>query len=241
MIVEGINTINELLNSHAKIDKILLAKGEKENKSINEILDKANRYAVPVEVVSKQDLLRISKGEAQRIIAFIPNFKYCEVADILLESDRKGSKPFIVLLDGIEDPHNLGAIIRTCECAGVDGVIIPENRACEINATVYKTSAGAVAHMKVAMVKNLTRTINELKEKGIWVYALEAGNKDIYQADFTYPTALIIGSEGKGVSRLVRESADEVLALDMNGKVNSLNASCASAIAIYEVIRQRRK
>lgn len=241
MIVEGINTINELLSSRAQIDKIVLLKGDKENKNINEILDKANRYGVPIQLVSKQEILRMSKGEAQKIMAYIPNFKYCEIRDILLEADRKGSKPFIVILDGIEDPHNLGAIIRTCECAGVDGVIIPENRACEINSTVYKTSSGAVVHMKVAMVTNLTRTIKELKENGVWVYALEAGNKRIYDADFSYPTALVIGSEGKGVSRLVSETADEILSLDMFGKVNSLNASCAGAVAIYEVVRQRRK
>ena len=138
------------------------------------------------------------------------------------------------------DPHNLGAIIRTCECAGVHGVIIPKNRACEITDTVYKTSAGALFHMRVAMVTNLTRTIEELKECGVWTYALEAGEKSIYDADFTYPTALIVGGEGKGVSRLVKESADEVLSLDMFGRVNSLNASNAGAIAIYEVVRQRR-
>ncbi len=241
MIVEGINVINELLSARAKIDKIIIAKGERDNKSINEIFDKANRQGIPVQVVSKQDLAHMSKGEARLIMAYIPNFKYVEVEDILLESDRKGTKPFIVILDGIEDPHNLGAIIRTCECAGVDGVIIPENRACEINSTVYKTSSGAIVNMKVAMVKNLTRTINELKKKNIWVYALEAGNKTIYDADFTYPTAIIIGSEGKGVSRLVKESADEILSLDMYGRVNSLNASCAGAIGIYEVVRQRRK
>ena len=169
----------------------------------------------------------------------VPNFKYCDVEDILFVAEQKNEKPFIVILDGITDPHNLGAIIRTCECAGVHGVIIPENRACEVNDTVYKTSAGAIVHTKIAMVTNLTRTIKDLQEKGVWVYALEAGDKRIYSADFTYPTALIVGSEGKGVSRLVKETADEVLSLDMFGQVNSLNASNASAIAVYEVVRQR--
>ena len=139
------------------------------------------------------------------------------------------------------DPHNLGAIIRTCECAGVHGVIIPENRACDITDTVYRTSAGAVAHVMVAKVVNLTRTIDDLKKEGVWVYSLEAGSKRIYESDFTYPTALVIGSEGKGVSRLVKEHSDEIVSLDMYGKVNSLNASNAVAIAIYEVVRQRRK
>ena len=133
----------------------------------------------------------------------------------------------------------MGAIVRTCECAGVHGVIIPQNRACEVNETVYRTSAGAVIHMNIAMVTNLTRTIKDLQNRGVWVYALEAGNKKIYQADFTYPTALVVGSEGKGVSRLVSETVDEILSMDMFGSVNSLNASNASAIAVYEVVRQR--
>ena len=131
--------------------------------------------------------------------------------------------------------------MRTCECAGVHGVIIPQNRACEINETVYKTSAGAVAHMLIASVVNLNRTIEELKQAGIWVYALEAGSKKLYKADFSYPTALIVGGEGKGVSQLVKKNADEVLSLNMYGKVNSLNASNAAAVAIYEVVRQRAK
>ena len=203
------------------------------------IIDLTKSKNVPLEVVEKEKLERI-RPKTQGVIAFVPAFKYCEVDDILASAEAKQKKPFIVILDGIEDPHNLGAIIRTCECAGVDGVIIPENRASEITDTVYKTSAGAVAHMKVAKVTNLARTIEELKKLGVWVYALEAGGKRIYKADFTYPTALIIGSEGKGVSRLVKERADEVLSLDMFGKINSLNASNAAAIAIYEVIRQRR-
>lgn len=239
MIVEGKNIVSELLNSNQKIEKILIS--NKKNEDINKILDKANRQGIKVEQVDANTLDKIAGTKAQGVIAFIPNFKYMELEDILLEAKRKGENPFIVVLDGIVDPHNLGAIIRTCECAGVHGVIIPENRACEINGTVYKTSAGAVAHMKVAMVTNLTRCIQQLKKEGVWVYALEAGNKDIYSADFKYPTALVIGSEGKGVSRLVKDNCDEILSLNMYGKVNSLNASNAAAIAIYEVVRQRSK
>ena len=201
----------------------------------------ARSKGVKVEVVDKLTLERINKGKTQGIIAFIPNFKYVEVKDILNFAEKKDEKPFIVILDGISDPHNLGAIIRTCECAGVHGVIIPENRACEVTDTVYKTSAGAIVNMNIAMVTNLTRTIKELQNQGVWVYALEAGEKRIYQADFTYPTALIVGSEGKGVSRLVKETADEIVSLDMFGQVNSLNASNACAISVYEVVRQRSK
>lgn len=239
MIVEGINVVRELIKADKRIDKVIVENSE--NKDLVKLTDMARSRGIKVEIVDKQTLERINKGKTQGILAFIPNFKYSDVEDILFVAEQKNEKPFIVILDGITDPHNLGAIIRTCECAGVHGVIIPENRACEVNDTVYKTSAGAIVHTKIAMVTNLTRTIKELQEKGVWVYALEAGDKRIYSADFTYPTALIVGSEGKGVSRLVKETADEVLSLDMFGQVNSLNASNASAIAVYEVVRQRNK
>ena len=239
MIVEGINVVRELLKADVKIEKIIAENTD--NKDIVSLTDLAKAKGICVENVDKQKLERIAKQKTQGIIAFVPNFKYCEVEDILLNAERKGEKPFIVILDGITDPHNLGAIIRTCECAGVHGIIIPENRACEVNNTVYKTSAGAIVHMPVSMVTNLTRTINDLKKQNIWVYAMEAGNKKVYKADFTYPTAIVIGSEGKGVSRLVLENVDEVLSLDMFGKVNSLNASNAAAIAVYEVVRQRSR
>ena len=239
MIVEGINVVREILKADIKIEKVIAE--ETDNKDIVCLVDLAKSKGVSVEKVDKQKLEKIAKAKTQGIIAFVPNFKYCEVKDIFLNAERKNEKPFIVILDGITDPHNLGAIIRTCECAGVHGVIIPENRACEVNSTVYKTSAGAIVHMPVAIVTNLTRTINELKKENVWVYALEAGSKKLYKADFTYPTAIVVGSEGKGVSRLVRENVDEVLSLDMFGKVNSLNASNAAAISIYEVVRQRSR
>lgn len=239
MIVEGINVVRELLNSDSKIDKVIAENGQ--NQEIEEIVRLADKKGVLLERVNKNQLEKIAKAKTQGVIAFVPAFKYAEIQDLFKRAEDKGTKPFIVILDGIVDPHNLGAIIRTAECAGVDGVIIPENRSADITDTVYKTSAGAVAHTLIVKVVNLTRTIDELKKAGVWVYALEAGNKQIYDCDFTYPTALVIGSEGKGVSRLVREHSDEVVSLDMYGKVNSLNASNAGAIAIYEVVRQRRK
>lgn len=239
MIVDGINVVRELLKASVKIEKIVAV--ETDNADIVKLIDKARAMGIKVNVMPKQDFEKKIKVKNQGIVAYIPDYKYCEIKDIMLVAERKGEKPFIVILDGIVDPHNLGAIIRTCECAGVHGVIIPANRACEVNETVYRTSAGAVIHMKVAMVTNLTRTIKDLQNQGVWVYALEAGNKKVYQADFTYPTALVVGSEGKGVSRLVTKSVDEVLSLDMFGQVNSLNASNASAIAVYEVVRQRNK
>lgn len=239
MIVDGINVIRELLKSKIRIEKIIAEEGD--NRDIERLISTAKSKQVRVEVVSKKDLERIAKAKTQGIIAFVPNYKYCEVEDIISYANNKGESPFIVILDGISDPHNLGAIIRTCECAGVHGVIIPENRACEITDTVYRTSVGAVCHMRVARVTNLTRTIKELQKQGLWVYALEAGGKSIYDENFNYPTAMVVGSEGKGVSRLVMDTADQVVSMDMFGQVNSLNASNASAIAIYEVVRQRRK
>lgn len=239
MIVEGINVIRELLKANKRVDKVILERCN--NKEINILADMAKAKGIKTEIVEKKDLERIAKGKTQGVIAFIPNFKYSELKEIFLLAERKNEKPFIVILDGISDPHNLGAIIRTCECAGVHGVIIPENRACEITDTVYKTSAGAIVNMNVVMVTNLSRTIKELQDQGVWVYSLEAGSKRIYDADFTYPTALVVGSEGKGVSRLVKETSDEVLSLDMFGHVNSLNASNACAISVYEVVRQRSR
>ena len=239
MIVDGINVVRELLKAGVKIEKILAV--DCGNVEIVALTDKARAMGINVNVLPKQDFERKIKVKNQGIVAYIPDFKYCDVEKIMLTAERKGEKPFIVILDGIVDPHNLGAIIRTCECAGVHGVIIPQNRACEVNETVYRTSAGAVIHMNVAMVTNLTRTIKDLQKQGVWVYALEAGNKKLYQSDFTYPTAIVVGSEGKGVSRLVSETVDEVLSLDMFGQVNSLNASNASAVAVYEVVRQRNK
>ena len=239
MIVDGINVVRELLKASVKIEKIVAM--DTDNAEIVALTDKARAMGLKVSVLPKQDYEKKIKFKNQGIVAYIPDFKYCEIDDIFLTAERRGEKPFIVILDGITDPHNLGAIIRTCECAGVHGVIIPQNRACEVTDTVYRTSAGAVIHMNVAMVTNVTRTIKDLQKKGVWVYALEAGNKKLYEADFTYPTALVVGSEGKGVSRLVMETVDEVLSLDMFGQVNSLNASNASAIAVYEVVRQRSK
>ncbi len=238
MIVEGINVVNELLKSNTKIEKILAE--DCNNLDIKKILDVAKEKHVKVEVLAKKDLDKI-RPSVQGVLAFVPNFKYVEIDDILNLAKQREQKPFVVILDGILDPHNLGAIIRTCECAGVHGVIIPENRACDITETVFKTSAGAVVHIPICKVTNLNRTIKQLKDEGLWIYALEAGNKKIYKADFTYPTALVIGGEGKGVSRLVKENVDEILSLDMFGKVNSLNASNAAAIGIYEVVRQRAK
>ncbi len=239
MFVSGINVVRELLNSNSKIIKIFVE--ETDNKNILELAEIARQRKLPVEILNKKDFNQLTNAKSQGIVAKIADYKYYSVEDILQDSVDKNEPPFIVILDGITDPHNLGAIIRTCECAGVNGVIIPANRACEITDTVYKTSAGAICHIKIAMVTNLTTTIKNLQKNGIWVYGLEAGENCIYNEDFKYPTAIVVGSEGKGISRLVLDTVDKVISLDMYGKVNSLNASNAAAIAVYEVVKQRRK
>lgn len=232
MIVYGTNVVRELINSNTRINKIIYSVNRAD---VIELVNIAQQKGIKTE--QDKDKTENSQG----IMADIPNFKYCEIADILNFANSKNQPPFILVLDGIQDPHNLGALIRTAECAGVHGIIIPANRATDITDTVYKTSAGAVAHMHIAKVVNLTRAIQQLKDAGVWVYALEADGTDMYNENFNYPTALIVGSEGRGVTQLVRKNADVVISLNMFGKVNSLNASNAGAIAMYEVVRQRRK
>ncbi len=233
MIVEGINVVKELLNSNTKINKIRYCGNRLD---ILSLIEKAKNKGIKTEQVF--DKLNMP---TQNIEAEIQGYKFCEIDDILLKAKQQNQKPFILILDGIEDPHNMGALVRTAECAGVHGIIIPSNRATDITSTVYKTSSGAVAHMLICKVVNINRAIQTLKEAGVWVYALEADGKCLYEEDLTYLTAFVVGSEGKGVSHLVKQNADVVVSLNMYGKVNSLNASNAGAIAMYEVVRQRRK
>lgn len=240
MIVEGINCITELLKSNYGVEKVILDNSS--NPKIDDIIALCTKRGVKFEIVDKKTLSKIAHSEhTQGVIAFVPSFQYCFVEDILKDCEQKGKAPFLVMLDGIEDPHNVGAIIRTAECMGVDGVIIGKNRACEINETVFKTSAGAIAFMKVAQVTNLSQTIIRLKDKNIWCYALEAGNSTLDETNLTGGVLLVVGSEGFGVSKLVAKTCDGTISIPMYGKINSLNASNACAIAMYEVIRQNRK
>ncbi|MBQ8522697.1 MAG: 23S rRNA (guanosine(2251)-2'-O)-methyltransferase RlmB [Clostridia bacterium] len=239
MIVEGINCAHELLNANYPMEKVIINK--ELSKKLDNIIALANQKGVKIEYVDKKGIEKLTKSKnSQGVLCFVSAFKYCQVGDILKDAETKGHAPFIIILDGIVDPHNVGAIIRTAECVGVDGIIIAQNRACEINETVFKTSAGAVAHMKVAQVVNLSQTIEKLKSKNIWVYSLEAGNTSMYDTDLTGAIALVIGSEGEGVSRLVNRTCDGTISIPLNGKVNSLNASNAGAIAMYEALRQRK-
>ena len=188
-----------------------------------------------------EKILDGAKVNHQGVIATASDYSYCEIDEILRIAAERGEKPFIVILDGLEDPHNLGAVIRTAECAGAHGVIIPKRRSVSVNETALKTSAGAAEHMAVARVTNIGAAIDELKEKGVWIYACDMGDELMYDQDMTGAVAIVVGGEGFGISRLVKEKCDFVVSIPMKGSVNSLNASNAAAILIYEIVKQRMK
>ena len=238
--IEGRNSVLELLETEKDINKIFIEKGEKHG-SINKIIGIAKDRKVVIVEIEKTKLNQMAQTDNhQGVIAIVPPFDYCEVEDILNEAKRKNEKPFIMILDVIEDPHNLGSIIRTAETAGVHGIIIPKRRACMVNSTVYKVASGAVEHMKIARVNNITDTINYLKENDIWIYGTEMeAKKYYYNENLTGAVAIVIGSEGFGMSRLVKENCDVLLKIPMKGTITSLNASVSAGIVMYEVVRQR--
>ncbi len=239
MIVEGKNAVRELINSGATINKLYVENNLRDGVS-NQIIALAKSKKIRIDFVPKEVLDKKSPTKRhQGFLCDTVDFVYCDVDDILKNAENKGEAPFIVILDGIEDPHNMGAIIRTCECAGVHGIIIPKHRSCQINDTVIKTSAGATLNMLVASVTNLNSTIEYLKKNNVWVYGLELGGKDIYKTNLSGSIALVVGSEGFGISRLVKENCDEIISLPQKGKINSLNASVACSIAVYEILKQR--
>ena len=239
--VEGRNAVLELLESGRDINKIYVSEGEKYG-SINKIIAKAKERKIIINEISRTKLNQMAQTENnQGVIAVVPPFNYCEVEDILEEAKRKNTKPFILILDGIEDPHNLGSIIRTAETASVDGIIIPKRRAAGVNSTVAKVSAGAVEYMKIARVNNITDTINYLKENDVWICGTDMNtDKYYYDEDFTGGIAIVIGSEGFGISRLVKENCDFLVKIPMKGKITSLNASVSAGIIMYEVVKQRK-
>ena len=240
--VEGRNAVLELLESDRDINKIFISDGEKHG-SINKIIAIAKEKKVIINEISKAKLNQMSQTENnQGVIALVPPFNYCEVEDILENAHSKNEKPFIVILDGIEDPHNLGSIIRTAETAGVHGIIIPKRRAANVNSTVAKVSAGAVEYMKIARVNNINDTIKYLKQNDVWICGTDMNTeKFYYDEDFRGGIALVIGSEGFGMSRLVKENCDFLVKIPMNGNITSLNASVSAGIVMYEVVKQRMK
>lgn len=238
--VEGRNAVLELLESGRDINKILVANGEKHG-SIHKILAIAKERKIIVTEMERNKLNQIAQTpNNQGVIAIVPPYDYCEVEDILEEAKRKNEMPFILILDGIEDPHNLGSVIRTAETAGVHGIIIPKRRAASVNSTVSKVSAGAVEYMKIARVNNINETIRYLKEQDVWICGTDMDTNTIYtKQDYKMPIAIVIGSEGFGMSRLVKENCDFLVKIPMKGKITSLNASVSAGIIMYEVVKNR--
>ena len=239
-LVLGRNAVLELLKSDRTIEYVCVSKGELEG-SIKVILGLARDKGVVIKEVDRRKLDAMSGGMVhQGVIAKVTPFKYCEVSDILEEAEQKDEKPFIIILDEIEDPHNLGSIIRTAELCGVHGIIIPKRRNVGVTSTVYKCSAGAIEHMKIAKVTNINTTIDMLKEKGVWIYGADIKGTDYsYNTNFSGACAIIIGSEGRGISNLTLKKCDVVVKIPTVGKINSLNASVAGGIMMYEVLKGR--
>ena len=240
-MVAGRNAVMEALKGSRSVNKLMIANGSTEG-SIKEIVAVAKEKGVNIQYWDRSKLDSIARGiRHQGVLAQVAPVQYAELEDILQVAKDRNEPPFIVLLDELEDPHNLGAILRTADAAGVHGVLIPKHRSCPLSATVAKTSAGAVEHVPVARVGNLVQTIKKLKQEGLWVAAADMDGKDYYDTDLTGPLLLIIGSEGQGVGRLVKEQCDFVVRIPMVGKINSLNASVAGSILMYEAMKQRRK
>ncbi len=236
-VIIGRNPVMEALKSGREIDKILVSSGEG---SIVKIVGMAKDMGLPIIKAEKASLDRIAQGGAhQGIIAYASAYEYKELEDILAKAEKQGEEPFVLILDNLEDPHNLGAIMRTAECAGAHGVIIPKRNACGLTETVAKTSAGAIEYMPCVRVTNIVNTIEELKEKGFWVAACDMGGQEYHKADLSGKLAVVIGSEGAGISRLVKENCDFTVSMPMVGRITSLNASNAAAVLMYEVRRQR--
>ena len=238
--VEGRNSVLELLESEKDINKIFITKGERHG-SINKIIAIAKERNVVIVEKDKRKMDEMAQNENyQGVIAIVPPFEYCEINDILQHAKQKNEDPFILVLDGIEDPHNLGSIIRTAETAGVHGIIIPKRRAAAVNSTVNKASAGAVEHMKIARVTNISDSIQKLKDAGLWICGTDINtDKYYYNQDLTGPLGIVIGNEGSGISEKVRKNCDFTVKIPMKGKVTSLNASVSTGIIIYESVKQR--
>ena len=239
-IIEGRNAVIEALRAGRAIDKLYINKGEVD-KTLGHIASKARDQGVVVVECDRRKLDFMSQTHAhQGVIAVCAVREYCSVEDILAIARERGEAPFVIVCDEISDGHNLGAIIRSAECAGAHGVIIPKRRSAGLTAVVDKASAGAAEHMAIARVPNIPAALRELKERGLWVYGTAAdGQSDLWHTDFSGPLALVIGSEGDGMGRLVAESCDFIVSLPMKGRVSSLNASAAAAITMYEILRQR--
>lgn len=240
--IEGRNSVLELLESKKDINKIFITKGERHG-SINKIIAIAKERKIIIVEKDKRKMQEMAQTQNyQGVIAVVPPFEYCEIEDILDEARKRKEDPFILILDGIEDPHNLGSIIRTAETAGIHGVIIPKRRAASVNSTVNKVSAGAVEHMKIARVTNISEAIDKLKKEGLWICGTDINTeKYYYNQDLTGALGIVIGNEGKGMSEKVKKNCDFLVKIPMKGKVTSLNAAVSTGIIVYESVKQRLK
>lgn len=237
--IEGRNAVLEAFRSGRCVDKLFILDGCQDG-PVRTIAREARKKDTIIHYVSRERLDSLSETKAhQGVIAQVAAYEYSTVEEILAKAEEKGEAPFVFVLDGIEDPHNLGAIIRTANLAGAHGVIIPKHHAAGLTATVAKTSAGALNYTPVAKVTNLARTIEELKEKGIWFVCADMGGEKMYDLNLTGPIGLVVGNEGEGVSRLVREKCDFMASIPMKGDIDSLNASVAAGVLAYEIVRQR--
>lgn len=240
--VEGRNSVLELLESGKDINKIFVTRGDKHG-SINKIIAIAREKKVIIVEKDRRQMEEMAQTQNyQGVIAIVPPFEYCELEDILEQAKNKNEEPFVLILDGIEDPHNLGSIIRTAETAGVHGIIIPKRRAAGVNSTVNKVSAGAVEHMKIARVNNISDSIEKLKQEGLWICGTDINTETYYyNQDLTGPLGIVIGNEGNGISEKVKKNCDFLVKIPMKGKVTSLNASVSTGIIVYEAVKQRIK
>ena len=238
-MIQGKNPVLEALKSGRTIEKLLIAKGSTEG-SVREIIKRARDLKIVIQEVDRQRLDEISQsGAHQGVIAYVTPYEYVDVDEILARANDKGEAPFIIILDEITDPHNLGAVIRTAECCGAHGVIIPKRRSVGLTPAAIKASAGAVEYVPVAKVTNLAALLDEMKDKGIWIAGADVTGRDYTQQDFSGPIALVIGSEGKGIARLVKDKCDFLVRIPLRGRIESLNASVAAGILMAEVMRQR--
>lgn len=235
--IAGRNAVIEALKAGREIDRILVAKG---CTGLGKLYALAKEAGVPVKETSPVKIEEIAAGaNSQGVVAFGAAHSYASLDDVFALADKRGEKPFIIIADGLEDGHNLGAVIRTAECCGAHGVIIPKRRSVGLNYVVAKTSVGAVEYVPVVRVANIPATIDELKERGVWIFGADMDGVSVWQEDFTGSIGLVIGAEGKGVSRLVKEKCDFIISLPMRGKIESLNASVAASVMMYEAARQR--
>ncbi|MEG1581747.1 MAG: 23S rRNA (guanosine(2251)-2'-O)-methyltransferase RlmB [Clostridia bacterium] len=239
MRIEGKNSVRELINSGKTIEKIEIIDNNNDVE-VRDIVQKARDNGIKVEFKDKAYFARVCQSKnPQGICAVASDFVYSTFDDCFKDAEKKGEAPLFILLDGLEDPHNLGSVLRVADCTGACGVVIPKHRSVCVNETVVRVSAGASEHVNVVKVNNINQAIEELKKRGVWVYAFDMDGQSMYDANLTGPIGIIIGSEGNGVSSLVRKNADGILSIKMNGKVNSLNASVSAGVALYEVVRQR--